>query len=99
ALEKGEIFVPEQGSWQVWWSEDPFLEHPLLRLEAYSDPSAFEEVRLRPGAPEQRSATEVPEPVADLIGKVLGLPCGDGRPLRMDHLEPKAETLRGAAAL
>lgn len=42
-LESEQVFVPEEGTWTVWASDDPMLPTPVIRLEKWNEPSALAE--------------------------------------------------------
>lgn len=44
ALETKQIFVPEHGTWTVWASDDPLLAAPVMHVEPWAEPTAYEEV-------------------------------------------------------
>ena len=44
AIDTGEVFVPEDGAWTLWASDDPALPSPVLRIEPWNEPTAFDEI-------------------------------------------------------
>ena len=44
AIDTGEVFVPEDGAWTLWASDDPLLPSPVLRIEPWNEPSAYDEI-------------------------------------------------------
>ena len=44
AANEKEVFVPQDGAWTVWASDDPLLPSPVLRIDPWQDPCAFDEV-------------------------------------------------------
>lgn len=90
ALESGEVFIPEAGSWTVWASDDPLLDYPVLRVEPWREPPAREEVRDK-AKQEKRQLEGLPswlKRCEDRIGKPAA---SSGNALRLDRLEAKGE--------
>ncbi|MEO0603486.1 MAG: hypothetical protein AAF211_18755, partial [Myxococcota bacterium] len=44
AIATAQVFVPEHGTWTVWASNDPLLATPILRVDPWSEPTAYDEV-------------------------------------------------------
>ena len=98
--EESRVFVPQLGTWQIFWSDDSLLPHPILRVEPWQEPSAHNEREQRRTAREQqqrRQFVPVPEPVRSSCDAAAerspltspGL--ADGRPLRLVEIEQKGE--------
>lgn len=100
ALERGEIFVPEHGVWQVWITEDPLLPAGVVHAEPWSDEaSAFDEVRGdERDALVARRFQQIPLRLSQASNLELESVVGIGR-LRIVHLQPKGERIRVEAAL
>ena len=45
ALSKKEIFVPEDGIWEISFTDDPLLPHSLIDFKPFKEPAAFQESR------------------------------------------------------
>ncbi len=46
AADNERVFIPEDGSWTVWASDDPLLDTPILHYEPWDDePPPYEETR------------------------------------------------------
>lgn len=91
ALETKQIFIPEQGTWTVWASDDPLLEASILRVEPWQESTAYDEVwgNERDKARERRFE-KLPRWVRDAVG-VITTPLAGGAPLRIDQLEAGGE--------
>jgi len=95
------VFVPQLGVWLLFWSDDPLLPQPLLRVEPGQEPSAHEErLASRGRTGEVRRGFEaVPEVIAALCDEggerpPLELPAAmDGVPIRIVAIEPKVQLL------
>lgn len=94
ALATEQVFVPEQGTWTIWASDDPLLATPILRVEPWVEPTAYEEVlgkerdRVR-----ERPFEKLPRWVRDAVG-VVSVPLVGGVQLRIDHLEAEGEAVK-----
>jgi hypothetical protein len=102
------VYVPELGAWSLFFAEDPLLAQPLLRVETWEEPSAFDEQRERrdrrnKGDRENgsnRRFERVPDSLAALCDPhneraPLALPASkDGRPLRVVGLESNVEPVK-----
>ena len=93
ALETKQIFVPAHGSWTVWVSKDPLLNAVILRVEAWQESTAYDEVwgKERDKAPKRRFE-KLPRWVRDAVG-VITTPLVGGASLRIDQLEPEGEVV------
>ena len=98
AIESEQVFVPEHGTWTVWASDVPLLGSRVLRVEAWQEPSAYDEVWGK-----DRDAERVFEQLPGWLSKVVGhvqRPCGgDGHSLRIDALEGEGEAVSADATL
>ena len=92
ALTSQQVFVPERGSWTIWASNDPLLGFPVLRVDRWSEPTAFDELRGTNKEVEPEFVT-VPRTLRGAVGRVASLPSADGGHLRIDELDDKAETV------
>jgi hypothetical protein len=43
ALEEGQIFIPERGTWEIWVTDDPLWPSALVQIEVFNEPPAFKE--------------------------------------------------------
>ena len=92
ALTSQQIFVPERGSWTIWASNDPLLDHPVLRVDPWSEPTAFDEVRrVNERESDARKFLDVPQTLRAAVGRVAAPPGGGGELLRVDDVADKAE--------
>ena len=92
------VFVPQLGTWLLFWSDDPLLPQPLLRVEPGKEPSAHDERQARSGEAKRRfeAAPEAIMKMCDEHGDrpPLDLPAGkDGASLRIIALERKVQLL------
>jgi hypothetical protein len=92
ALDSDQVFVPERGSWSIWASNDPLLAYPVLRVDEWIEPTAFDEVkRGKRNESEEREFVEIPPTLRAAVGRVAKPPAGDGEFLRLDELDDTAE--------
>lgn len=98
ALESGEVFIPEAGSWTVWVSDDPLLDYPVLRVEPWREPSAYDEVRGK-AKQEKRELEELPDWLKKCIGQAGKPAASEGNALRLDRLESKGEKIEANCQL
>lgn len=94
AIDSEQIFVPEHGTWTIWASTEPLLAHPILRVDSWREPTAFDEVQ--PGKDkggERREFMDIPRTLRAAAGRVTAPPCGGGGFLRVDELADKAESV------
>lgn len=96
ALKSKQVFVPEQGTWTVWASNDPLLLSPILRIDPWSEPTAYDELR---GGKDTREFEKLPRWLLGTTGEIV-VPVGSrGGPIRIDQLEPKGEVVEPLAKL
>lgn len=100
ALASEQVFVPEYGTWTIWASSDPLLATPILRVEPFEEPTAYDEVwgKSRDNA-RDRPFKRLPPWIRDTVGLVAVPIVGGGTPLRIDHLEMECEVAEPAAEL
>lgn len=99
ALETEQVFVPEYGTWTIWASDDPLLRTPILHVEPWVEPPAYDEI-LGKGrdSVRDRQFKKLPGWVRDTVGIVLE-PLVSGAPLRIDQLEADGEVATSDATL
>lgn len=44
ALQEKEVFIPEDGVWEISFSNDPLLPHTILDFASFDEPDAYQEV-------------------------------------------------------
>ncbi|EKF9849904.1 hypothetical protein O1D25_002858 [Vibrio cholerae] len=95
ALEKDQILVPEDGCWSLCVCHEPLLPHPLLTIEAHTEPSA-RSIGLGKNRNELNERTKRLVEVPQLVKNVRGLkvePIGGGSEVRVDKIELKGERI------
>lgn len=99
AIATEQVYVPEQGTWTIWASDDPMLATPILRVEPWTEPTAYDEVfgKERNNA-RDRPFEKLPQWVRDAIG-VVAVPFVGGAPLRIDQLDAECEVAEPKANL
>lgn len=99
AVETEEVFVPEHGTWTLWASKDPLLSTPILHIEPWVEPTAYDEVwgKERDSA-RKRSFEDLPAWVRAKIGVVVA-PLVGGAQIRIDQLETKGEVAPSESTL
>ena len=95
AIHTGEVFVPEDGAWTLWASDDPLLPSPILRIEPWNEPSAYDEIagNERENARERRYEA-LPEWLREVIGTPVTPTAGNAGAVRIDHFEEQAEAIK-----
>lgn len=92
ALDSAQVFVPEHGSWTIWASDDPLLDYPVLRVEAWREPTAFDDVQNRKSKDsDMRKFVNVPSLLRKAVGRIAAPPGAGGMRVRVDDLNDKAE--------
>jgi hypothetical protein len=94
-----ETGVAEHGSWTIWASNDPLLDYPVLRVDPWSEPTAFDELRGKDKANDEREFVDVPRTLCESVGRVAAPPGGGGALLRIDELADKGEEVDPDAVL
>jgi hypothetical protein len=99
AVDTKQIFVPEHGSWTVWASNDPLLAAPILHVEPWAEPTAYEELLGgKRNSVRERAFGRLPRWLRDAVG-VVATPIVGGAPLRFDELSIDAEEVDPEATL
>ncbi|MCX7096310.1 MAG: hypothetical protein NTV43_00210 [Methylococcales bacterium] len=89
AISQQKIFVPEQGTWELWVTDDPLLPTALLKVEAFKEPSVIEEKRNKD---KQRKFVSLPAWLRSrLIDKTLSPLVATGQEYHFIELAEKAE--------
>jgi hypothetical protein len=96
AVESEQVFVPEQGTWTIWTSTDPLLASPVLRIDPWREPTAYEDVRMNE---EERKSVKIARELRESIGRVATPWASKGTPLRIDQLDERAEAAEPGASL
>ncbi len=95
ALKTKQVFIPEHGTWTVWASKDPLLKQPILRVEPWKEPTAYEEVRGKEKeALENRLFESLPDWLLEYEGvTTTPIGSGGGGQVILEELERKAESV------
>lgn len=92
AIHTGEVFVPEDGAWTIWASDDPALPSPVLGIEPWNEPSAYHEIVERNGkSAEGRRYEAPPDWLRPIVGATVTPATGNAARIRIDRLEKEAE--------
>lgn len=93
AIDTDEVFVPDLGAWTIWASEDPLLPSPILRVEAWNEPSAFDEIKgKKQESAKERSHEDLPAWLRKVVKRPIK-PAVGATAVCIDHLEDKAEAV------
>lgn len=95
AIHTREVFVPEDGAWTLWASDDPLLPSPILRIEPWNEPTAYDEIagNERENARERRYEV-LPEWLREVIRTPVTPTAGNAVAVRIDRLEEQAEAVK-----
>lgn len=98
AIENKHIFVPEFGAWTIWASDDPLLDSPIVRIEPWNEPSAYDEVWGK-----EQEAERTFERLSYWLRESTNHPiqpcAGNGETLRIDKLEREGEAIESQATV
>ncbi|MCZ0942899.1 MAG: hypothetical protein OXJ53_07580 [Gammaproteobacteria bacterium] len=92
-----QVLVPEKGAWTVWASQDPLLQHPVLDVKPFQDPSAYDEVRGK-DKDSERSMRDTPDWLRELRNSPFEI-TASAKPARIDSIGIKAEPVESCATL
>ena len=93
AIDTDEVFVPDLGAWTIWASEDPLLPSPILRVDAWNEPRAFDEIKGKKWeSAEERSHEDLPAWLQKVVNRPI-TPNAGGAAICINHLEDKAEAV------
>lgn len=93
AIDTDEVFVPEHGAWTIWASEDPLLPSPILRVDTWNEPSAFDEIKGKKWeSAEERSHEDLPAWLRKVVKRPI-TPAAGATAVCINHLENKAEAV------
>ena len=93
AIDTDEVFVPDLGAWTIWASDDPLLPSPILRVEAWNEPRAFDEIKgKKRKSSEERSHEALPAWLQKVVNKPI-TPNVGAAAICINHLEDKAEAV------
>lgn len=90
AAATGIVLLPQRGVWSFYTAADPLLAHGVVAVFPWSgEPSAFDER----GKDTGRSFDALPATLAGAVGRVLDVPAGPVRAIRIDDLgkSPRGE--------
>lgn len=97
AIDTKEVFVPRHGTWSIWVSDDPLLRSPILRVDAWKEPSAYDEIRRKESENARRRA-RLPDWLHDVAGTPIKPPTQSAA-VRIDELQGQAEAVDGRLRL
>lgn len=93
AIDTNEVLVPDLGAWTIWASEDPLLPSPILRVDAWNEPSAFDEIKgKKQESAKERSHEGLPAWLRKVVKRPI-TPAAGATAVCIDHLEDKAEAI------
>ena len=100
AIDTEEVFVPEDGAWTIWASDDPVLLSPVLGIEPWNEPTAYHEIVEKKGksAEERRYATP-PDWLRAIEGTPVTPATGDTTTVRIDRIADTAEEVNAKRSL
>ena len=49
ALQEQEVFIPEDGFWEISFTNEPLLPHTILDFKSFTEPDAYQEVKNKDG--------------------------------------------------
>lgn len=102
ALNSEQVFVPERGTWTIWTTKDPLFDYPILRVDSWKEPTAYDDVQREKNKEKEKNERKfvaVPATVLDARDYVATPPCGGGGLLRIDELAQMAEENNADASL
>ena len=101
AIETEEVFVPEEGTWQLWASEDPLFSAAILHIKEWNEPNSFDEVMGKDkGASKKRKMARIPRWLHSAIGVTTKPAASDDGVRRcVDDLQDNGESIAPNASL
>ncbi|TDT44556.1 hypothetical protein DES49_0667 [Halospina denitrificans] len=98
AIARERVYVPQEGTWIIWASDEPMLDHPILHVEAWSEPSAFDEVwGKEKHKNSERAFEELPRWMTESEGRAFDMVCKTTESRRIDSMQINAEPVRNHA--
>lgn len=99
AIDTGKVLVPEFGAWTIWASEDPLLPTPILRVDDWNEPSAFDDIKGKKSeSAEERSHGNLPAWLEKEVNRPI-TPNVGAEAICITHLADKAEAVEANATL
>ena len=92
AIHTAQVFVPEEGAWGIWASDDPTLPSPLLGIEPWNEPTAYQEI-IEGKDTEERRYEAPPDWLRAIEGRSVTPASGNNTAVRIDRIEDKAEAV------
>ena len=93
ALSKKEVFIPNDGCWELSVSNDPLLPHKFISVDAFKEPNAKDEIFDKAKLEDRiKNMKPLPRWIKDNPGLEV-IPHAGGKRIRIDSIENKAEEL------
>ena len=92
-----QVFVPAQGTWTIWASDDQLLGVPVVEVRPFVEPSAYDEVRGR-DKDRERPMSAVPRWLTQACNRKFTT-AASSLATRLDELERNAEAIEPNAYL
>ena len=92
-----QVFVPAQGTWTIWASDDQLLGFPVVEVRAFDEPSAYDEVHGR-GKDLERPMSAVPPWLGQACKRTFKT-AASSVATRLDELAQKAEAIKPETSL
>ncbi|MCK7565280.1 hypothetical protein [Marinobacter xestospongiae] len=100
AIAKERVYVPQEGTWTIWASDDSMLEYPILHVVAWEEPSAFDEVWGKDKKENSNRAFKTLPPwVTKGVGRVFDAMGKAAESSRIDKMHSIAESVPDQASL
>lgn len=94
-LETEKVFVPQQGLWQIWFSNDPLLSFPILKVEPTNAEKSYDIIKSKKDNREsgQRDIIEeIPNALKEFFnGKIAGTTLLSKNEIKLETVESKGE--------
>lgn len=95
-LETKQVFIPKEGTWTVWFSNDPLLPVSILKVEPFAEPTAISEVLNKSngdnGSETNRDLGRIPDWITK-AERINESPCCGDKELRIRSIEANGEKI------
>lgn len=94
-LDTEKVFVPQQGLWKIWYSSDPLLSFPILKIESTEVEKSYDIIKSKKDNREsgQRDIIEeIPNALKEYFNeKIAGTTLLSKNEIKLETVEPKGE--------
>lgn len=100
ALQEKEVFVPEDGFWEISFTNEPLLPHTIVDFKPFDEPEAFKEVRNKGELEKRKDNMKTISPwIRQTAFRAVKPFLNQKQNIWIEHIKPKGERIKSNVVL